>query len=245
MSKLIQTNYKLNTGLGTIALCTDLHECKAIEATELLRKIKPNMILIAGDTFEPKHQKHIWNDDRRMIRFLQEAVALAPVYMSLGNHERYITKEDIEQIRKLGVQLLDNSYVTLVDKKGQAIYLGGLSSEAFRGTIDFEFLDEFEKQKGRKLLLCHHPEYYERYLKERKIDYIFSGHAHGGQLRFMGHGIYAPGQGLFPKYHHGVYDGRLIVSSGCANNTIFPRWGNPKEVVICEDSCDAKSKTIS
>ena len=45
-------------------------------------------------------------------------------------------------------------------------------------------------------------------------------------------GIFAPGQGLLPKYHHGVYDGRLVVSAGCSNTASIPRWGNETEVVI-------------
>ena len=32
--------------------------------------------------------------------------------------------------------------------------------------------------------------------------------------------------------HHGVYDGRLVVSSGCANTASIPRWGNEPEVVV-------------
>lgn len=61
---------------------------------------------------------------------------------------------------------------------------------------------------------------------------ILSGRCHGGQIRIWNHGIFAPGQGLLPKYHHGVYHGHLVVSAGCANTAPIPRWGNEPEVVI-------------
>jgi len=97
------------------------------------------------------------------------------------------------------------------------------------------WLEDFERQEGYKILLCHHPEYWrlrEPFLAERAIDLVLSGHAHGGQVRLFGRGIYAPGQGLFPRYTGGVYENRLVVSRGLSNTTIFPRLFNPPEVVF-------------
>lgn len=103
------------------------------------------------------------------------------------------------------------------------------------------WLDEFEKQEGYKILLCHHPEYWslrEPYLINRHIDLILSGHAHGGQMRIMGRGLFAPGQGWLPKYTSGVYQGEygsLVVSRGLSNTASpVPRLGNPTEVVYVE-----------
>ena len=76
---------------------------------------------------------------------------------------------------------------------------------------NFSWLTEFEKQDGFKILLDHHPENYERITKNRDIALILSCHAHGGQIRILNHGVYAPHQGLFPKYTSAVYDNRLVV----------------------------------
>ena len=94
-----------------------------------------------------------------------------------------------------------------------------------------KWLDDFEKEEGYKILLSHHPEYYKKYLKKRNIDLIVSGHAHGGQWRFFGRGVFAPGQGIFPKYTYGVHDGRFVISTGLERGGL-PRFFNPIEVVF-------------
>ena len=84
-----------------------------------------------------------------------------------------------------------------------------------------------------RLLLCHHPEYYPDYIRGTDIELTVSGHAHGGQWSIFGRGVFAPGQGLFPKYTAGVYDGgRLVVSRGVTNTVRIPRFFNPTEIVV-------------
>ena len=70
-----------------------------------------------------------------------------------------------------------------------------------------------------------------KYIKDLPVDLTLSGHAHGGQWRFFGKGIFAPGQGIFPKYTKGVYENRLIVSSGLGNQTVVPKINNPPEIL--------------
>ncbi len=103
---------------------------------------------------------------------------------------------------------------------------------------DSDWIGSFESEKGYKILLSHHPEYWcmrEPMLRDRKIDLVLSGHAHGGQWRIFGHGIYAPGQGLFPKYTDGIHMGNygeMIVSRGIYNPySLIPRIGNPCELL--------------
>jgi predicted MPP superfamily phosphohydrolase len=95
-----------------------------------------------------------------------------------------------------------------------------------------EFANSFAKESGYKILLSHHPEYYGKYLKDLDINLILSGHAHGGQWRLFGRGVFAPGQGLFPKYTSGMYDNKLIVSRGIGNQMLVPRINNSKEIIV-------------
>jgi hypothetical protein len=68
-------------------------------------------------------------------------------------------------------------------------------------------------------------------LRERKIDLTVSGHAHGGQWSLFGRGLFAPDQGLFPKYTRGVHEGRLVVSRGLSNSIRLPRIFTPTELL--------------
>lgn len=254
-----KTEYALSSPVKrTIALVADLHEFAPEPVLKLLYEAKPDVIAVPGDVFE-NHEfgENLDKEDDSLIsrvlcrvihimnrlvglrwrqkhdvkkenayRFLREAGKIAPVVMSLGNHELYLTEEDKAVLASAKVTLLHNSSVEI-----KGLIFGGIPSKQLTGSIDTEFLASFSKMAGCKVLLCHHPEYYPK-LKQYPIDLILSGHCHGGQIRVRNRGVFAPGQGLFPKYHHGVYDGRLVVSAGCANTASIPRYGNEPEVVV-------------
>ena len=97
-----------------------------------------------------------------------------------------------------------------------------------------EWLENFCAVEKPKILLCHHPEYYVPYIQKADIDLTVCGHAHGGQWRIFGRGIYAPGQGLFPKYTAGVLDQKCVISRGLGNHTWIPRIFNRRELVIID-----------
>lgn len=257
----VLTEYQLNVPSlrpMTLALATDLHEHEPTRVLALLEQARPDLILVAGDTFErhecgtdPRSRRDygvlsrvahgvlLWLDNllgrplaaqrgepANAYRFIREAAEIAPVYLSLGNHEWYLEEQDRALLAETGTTLLDNRDCT-VPVQGNVLRIGGLSSG-----VDLPWLERFSRKDGYKLLLCHHPEYYARYVQDKSIDLMLSGHAHGGQIRVFGHGIFSPGQGLLPKYTHGVYEGRLVVSAGCSNTASIPRWGNPCEVVV-------------
>ncbi len=214
-----------------ICVAADLHGKNSGNAIELLRGVKPDLILSPGDMFENAAKWDVEEDfHRRSFHFLKEAVKIAPVYLSLGNHERGMSEENGKKLRRAGITLLDNRFVTLKD----GIHLGGLTSHYIGGhdTPDLDFLAEFAALPSLKLLLCHHPEYYPKYIRQTPIDVVISGHAHGGQWRFFDRGVYAPGQGFFPHYTSGVYDNRLCVSRGMANTVPVPRFFNPRELIL-------------
>lgn len=87
------------------------------------------------------------------------------------------------------------------------------------------------------ILLAHRPELINLYEKYN-IDLVLSGHAHGGQFRFLGiKGIIAPGQGIFPKYTSGLYRKKntsMIVSRGLGNSVIPIRIFNRPELVVID-----------
>jgi predicted MPP superfamily phosphohydrolase len=124
------------------------------------------------------------------------------------------------------VTVLDNRYEIF-----GGIALGGLSSA--RKAPDTAFLKEMACREEFQLLMCHHPEYYRRYVQPFGLDLTVAGHAHGGQVRIGAQGLYAPGQGILPRLTSGFYfGGRLLVSRGVTNATWAPRIHCACEVIM-------------
>ncbi len=225
------TEYTIETEKPVSARLTvaaDVHGCEFDKILETIASSKPDIILVPGDLSRCK------SEIDESTAFLREAAGIAPTFYSIGNHER-VNGIDRDGIAKSGAVLLDDTFTDI-----GGIVIGGLSSgfgakgqSNLRRTPppDVSWLDVFCGCDGYKILLSHHPEYYPLCLKDRDCDLIVSGHAHGGQWRFFGRGVFAPGQGLFPKYTSGIYDGRLVVSRGLCNHSPVPRIFNPAELV--------------
>lgn len=93
---------------------------------------------------------------------------------------------------------------------------------------------------GIKIVLSHYPENFkaigDKSYYKYKFDLMFSGHAHGGQFRIpLIGGLYAPAQGIFPKYTAGIHKGiknNLIISRGLGNSGFPLRLFNKPEIVV-------------
>ena len=259
---MIETFYHLQIPLK-FAFLSDTHDTDPSEILNSLRKQLPEMIVISGDFVRGEWAENGASkmaESQNAMSLLRECSDIAPTFLSMGNHERSLASSDFKIISDTGAVILDNCF-----KEYRGMYIGGLSSAYFtecnvfrsqntdgirnwkspsyfrkkRPEPDISMLDLFEQQSGYKILLCHHPEYYDRYLKGRKIDLILSGHCHGGQWRYYSLfqkkwcGLFAPGQGLFPSLTSGINDGRLIISRGLSNTTCIPRINNPTEIIYC------------
>ena len=238
------------------ALVSDLHSNDPSRVIEILKAEAPDCILMAGDIFEALDGSC---DEKNNIAYpiLSAAAKIAPTFYSVGNHEdgecgawwkiwashegrnRNISPENMARITASGAEYLEDEY-----KIFGGIAVGGLAS----GLIykdkapRLDWLEDFCALDMPKVLICHHPEYYEKYLKNRNIDLIVAGHAHGGQWRVFGRGVFAPGQGLFPKYTSGVHNGNFVVSRGLKRSGLVPRIFNPREVVMIKTKMSEKEQ---
>lgn len=214
----------------TFAFLSDLHESENEPIFALLEKLAPDAVLIAGDFI---HSEACWENGMTFLTWCAERY---PTICSLGR-EVYFSREFSDKIRKTGAMLLDNSGMMFGE-----IWIGGFSSVKLKGKpkhIRKKLIAQSQKwlqtdcpDTGLKILLCHHPEYYPMFLRQYPIDLILAGHAHGGQWRFFNRGIFAPGQGLFPKYTAGIHENRLIVNRGIGNVYPIPRINNKPEMIV-------------
>ncbi len=233
------TEYSVKTNgraAFTAAVVSDTHEADPEPILAAVRTISPDMILVPGDVVEAKTELsaalHDGAKSAAAYGLLRGLNSMAPVYYCLGNHEAHLTERQRFEISKTGVHLLEDKYARVRIKGCEAAIGGvspGLPHEAPCAQT-WRMLENFRKQDCFRILMCHEPQRYAREFVDARDDVVLAGHAHGGQWRLFGRGVYAPGQGLFPLYTKGWY-GNMLVSAGAHNSEIIPRIANNCEVL--------------
>jgi uncharacterized protein len=211
----------------------------------LVYKIKnsnPDLIVITGDLIDAAKY-----NEEAILEFIDDINHIAPIYFITGNHEmygNYMLKLE-PKLNEKNIKILRNSSEN-IERNGDTITLIGIDdpieTQASKNHITSEKLVQelgktlsIRDASNFKILLSHRPEFFSLYAKNN-IDLTFAGHAHGGQVRlpFIG-GLYAPGQGFFPKYTSGKYElnnSTMIVSRGLGNSSIPQRILNQPEIII-------------
>lgn len=216
-------NPKLKTDLK-ITHISDLHSNFLSNLNEVLDNIKvfdPDLIFLTGDMIDYPTEKKI----ERTMFFLKKLSKLGiKTYFVSGNHEEASVESELfyEQIKDLGIRKLDNEgeFLQIGDNK---VYVYGVSYWGMD-------LTNFKPEDSLNLVLAH----FSKRIRENydpRMDIIFSGHTHGGQVRapFIG-GLIAPGEGYFPDYDMGLYkykQSQIYVSGGLGNTFLPLRFLDP------------------
>jgi predicted MPP superfamily phosphohydrolase len=207
---------------------SDLHEIElGKNHARLLAKIdafQPEYIFISGDVIDGRFKKHRVASITYLMR---ELCRRAMVFYVNGNHEfkNEFYPELCQIMSDAGVVILENEQIYL-EKDHESLSLSGaMDTNLFLDQEDYEeTLCSLKPEKGFCMLMSHRPEQMEAYAKAG-YHLVFSGHAHGGQIQYAHRkGLFAPGQGLFPKYCDGKYqldDTTMLVSRGLGNSK-FP-----------------------
>lgn len=189
-----ETVYKINGSVDiTIGLLADTHNVEPGEILSSLYSHRPDIIAIAGDLlvgYRPQGDEPIVRSQENVLPLVSGCAAIAPTYISLGNHEWLISLEDVEALEENGAVVLDNRYVVHTCRNGVQIIVAGLTSaivtnsQGFRRecyetgtdmsrypyrpkrprsiqlTPEIAWVEQFEAEQGYKVLLSHHPEYW-------------------------------------------------------------------------------------
>jgi predicted MPP superfamily phosphohydrolase len=228
-----------------LALVTDFHSCDYGDGQrKLLDAIdaeQPDAVLLCGDIFDDKLP------NGNTIQLIEGVAANYPCYYVAGNHEFWSGKADElkDILVSYGVTVLAGTS-EVFEVRGAKISIGGIDDPhtdryASRAPSYAEQLETLAASINREMftvILSHRPERMEDFLA-LEPDLVLSGHAHGGQWRIpfvLENGLFAPNQGLFPKYTNGEYffgNTELIVSRGLAReSTAVPRIFNHPELVV-------------
>ena len=230
-----------------IAFLSDLHSCNYGENAQTLvsaiERQRPDLILLGGDIFDD-----VLPDDNTEA-LLQQISGRYPCYYVTGNHEYWSGTEAFA--RKM--RILEENHVTRLNNEAAAATVQGVQinicgvndpeaakiGERFSFNAALENIAQVSANRNFTLLISHRPERIDDYAKY-PFDLVLAGHAHGGQWRIphLINGVYAPNQGVFPKYAGGMYmrgDTCMIVGRGLAReSTRIPRFFNRPELVIID-----------
>lgn len=240
-----------------IVQVSDLHNGKFGDGNvKLLQRIQnaaPDIIVITGDLLDGSRPNL-----QGALDFAEKAVVIAPCYYVPGNHEgRNPGFHKLETgLRERGIRVLRDEKTVLTIGE-ERITLLGLDDQEFdiqrvgveNAPSSFRRRLErlSEKAEGYTILLCHRPEKLPVFA-EYPVDLVFSGHAHGGQVRIPGiGGLYAPEQGLFPRYTAGINrcgGTTMVVSRGLSIRLLPFRVNNPPELVVVQLECDQDSVAV-
>ena len=247
-SEQLQTSFfhlyseKVNTAQTIrLVVLSDLHNSEFgaynSELVDKVRRLSPDVILIAGDMVN----KNDPNTDVA-VTLCAQLQQIAPVYYGIGNHEGnmiYTSGIRIDDLlREQGVTVLINESVDTT-VKGMEMSIGSVSTSV----LDYDqysapFVEAFEQKTDFKLLIAHCPDLFYEKMADVNVDLAVAGHFHGGQVQvpLLG-GLYAIGQGFFPKYCNGMFtltNGHLFVTRGLGNSHEFPRINNRPEIAVID-----------
>ena len=224
---------------------SDLHNANLFgKKPDLLEKIsqeKPDIFIISGDSINNNQI----NNATKTILTLKSVVDPKNIFIVAGNHEFY--RENHQEKSKIRnfIEILQENKINIllndsreIERNGDSIFIMGVEdplgfkneTQYLKDSLDY-LIDKIPSDKF-KILISHRPEKINLY-SQYEIKLVFSGHAHGGQIKFFNQGLFAPNQGLFPKYTEGVHTRKNlqeIVSPGLSNEYIFPRLNNPGKI---------------
>ena len=213
----------------------------ALDILRAARAHRPDLMLICGDVLDEQTRP-----EEGLGEYLASLGAVCPAAAVLGNNDCIpgTTGRLREMYRGAGIRLLENESREL-RVGGAALRVTGLSDpQAFAmelarprekdepGCVPLREAAESSpgtRRDGFSVVIVHRPELVPKL--EVRADLFVSGHAHGGQFRLPGgQGLYAPGQGVFPRRTGGLYREKngalLFVSRGLGNHGFNLRLNN-------------------
>ncbi len=216
----IVTNYEVNVNKKAgsiekirIAMVADVHYGEIIDGkpldkmVEIMKELKPDIILIAGDIIEGTPNQ----DDENIL--LEAFKQMDPKYGKVavpGNHDRWLRSEEGRQsFQDAGITLLRDEVLKIED----SFYIIGRDDPG-HGSRERKELDELMKEVDSLLpviLLDHQPSDLLNAQKSN-IDIQLSGHTHMGQIfpaNFITGQLYELDWGILTKESY-----NLIVTNG-------------------------------
>ncbi|MDF0645499.1 MAG: metallophosphoesterase [Nitrospira sp.] len=147
---------------------------------EAIDELSPDWIFITGDLLNvPEGLPHLF-------RFLANLRNIAPVFVTLGNHDHYsgVPQSQFEVLtERHGIILLVNQTTYITTGVGELAIAGVDDPSLHRADLSCV---PPPAHRRFTLLLAHAPNILDQLREHHVVDLILCGHSHGGQWRFPG-----------------------------------------------------------
>jgi uncharacterized protein len=225
-----------NTTDIKVVQVSDLHlqklDYQLKRLAEQLNELKPDLILFTGDTVEDPKNLHVLDKFLKLINKEIKKVAI------LGNWEYWgeINLEDLKYI------YADNNCDLLVNESKQysfrnkTISITGVD-DYIGGNANIELALKTFSKSDFHVVLNHCPKYSDTISdsvpKNIPIDFILSGHTHGGQINLFGLVLFKPqGSGKYLKGWYKDDHKNLYVSKGIGTSIWPIRFMARSEIAV-------------
>ena len=195
-----------------------------------IHDLKPDWIFVTGDLLDFAH------GIPHLFRFLSSLRRLAPVYLTLGNHD-HSSGVPVDRFAELAdrhkLHLLINQATFIPLAFGELGIIGLDDPSTHRA--DVRCIPP--RVPGRfTVLLAHAPNALDLLDAGHAVDLMLCGHSHGGQLRvpyirpfWLPYGCRGRTDGHYVRNGH-----RLYVNRGLGWTFLPIRWNCPPEIVLIE-----------
>lgn len=220
-----------HNGLRIVHL-TDIHHSlftplEDVErAVHLANLLRPDVVALTGDyvTLSPSY---IWP----VARALGRVRARLGVFAVLGNHDFQVDADEITRaLRAQRIRVLRNSHFALRARSATLWVLG--VDDLWWSADDLAAALRSVPARDPKILLCHNPVGI-RQAAEHGIDFVLSGHTHGGQVRLPLVGSVYGRSKLGTRFVEGwnqLNGTQIYVSRGIGKVLVPVRFGCPPEI---------------
>lgn len=221
----------LHDGLRIVHL-TDIHHSmftpleEVQRAVRLANRLRADLVALTGDyvTMSPDYVGPV-------ARALGKLRARLGVFAVLGNHDFLVDAERVTRaLRAHDIHVLRNSHCAVGDGSA-TLWVVGIDDIGW-GADDLAVAVRSIPAADPKVLLCHNPLGIHR-AAARGIDFMLSGHTHGGQVRLplVGsvHGRSKLGERFVDGWNR--FEGtQIYVNRGIGKSVVPVRVGCPPEI---------------
>ncbi len=168
-------------GLKVVHL-TDIHHSRYVSFNEVYRMVglanrqHPDLIFLTGDyiTWSKKYIQPV-------AEALKNLKSRLGCFAVLGNHDFRVDADEVTRaLERAGIKVLRNSSGR-IEHKSDSLWVAGVDEYSY-GQSDIPKALKHVPSSQPKILLAHNPEIFGQ-ATHHQVDFILSGHTHGGQVR--------------------------------------------------------------